>query len=194
MRGDNAIPLHHGHKANSKDGNGTYCLLLLPVLPHIMTSTPSCSRRARVASGIHWGNTGAGARSSWRTRPSRRIIFLLPNPCGRGWRGAAQAALGVTTAPAFQFSAGHAHAPPRYGSRAERRSQSGVAASWPARIPWSGRRAIPGGLRGLQYACTKATHKNYKLGAKTDGIGWIVAHPLSYPNVFKTDLRSDTDS
>jgi hypothetical protein len=32
------------------------------------------------------------------------------------------------------------------------------------------------------------------LGVKTGGYGQIVAHPVSYPNVFKTDSGSDTDS
>jgi predicted nucleic acid-binding Zn finger protein len=32
------------------------------------------------------------------------------------------------------------------------------------------------------------------LGVKTGGYGRIVVHPVSYPNVFKTDSGSDTDS
>jgi hypothetical protein len=32
------------------------------------------------------------------------------------------------------------------------------------------------------------------LGVKTGGYGRILAHPVSYHNVFKTDSRSDTDS
>jgi hypothetical protein len=32
------------------------------------------------------------------------------------------------------------------------------------------------------------------VGVKTGGYGRIIAHPVSYPNVFKTDLGSDTDS
>jgi hypothetical protein len=32
------------------------------------------------------------------------------------------------------------------------------------------------------------------IGMKTGGYGRILAHPVSYPNVFKTDLGSDTDS
>jgi hypothetical protein len=32
------------------------------------------------------------------------------------------------------------------------------------------------------------------LGVKTGGYRRIVAHPVSYPDVFKTDLGSDTDS
>jgi hypothetical protein len=33
-----------------------------------------------------------------------------------------------------------------------------------------------------------------QLGVKTGGYGRILAHPVSYPNVFKTDSGSDTDS
>jgi hypothetical protein len=32
------------------------------------------------------------------------------------------------------------------------------------------------------------------VGVKTGGYGRILAHPVSYPNVFKTDSGSDTDS
>jgi hypothetical protein len=32
------------------------------------------------------------------------------------------------------------------------------------------------------------------VGVKTGGYGRIVAHPVSYPNVFKTDSGSDMDS
>jgi hypothetical protein len=35
---------------------------------------------------------------------------------------------------------------------------------------------------------------DFRVGVKTGGYRWIVAHPVSYPNVFKTGLRSDTDS
>jgi hypothetical protein len=33
-----------------------------------------------------------------------------------------------------------------------------------------------------------------QLEVKTGGYGRILAHPISYPNVFKTDSGSDTDS
>jgi hypothetical protein len=33
-----------------------------------------------------------------------------------------------------------------------------------------------------------------EVGVKTGGYGRIVAHPISYPNVFKTDSGLDTDS
>jgi hypothetical protein len=33
-----------------------------------------------------------------------------------------------------------------------------------------------------------------EVGVKTGGYGRILAHPVSYPNVFKTDSGSDTDS
>jgi hypothetical protein len=38
------------------------------------------------------------------------------------------------------------------------------------------------------------TQGHIELGVKTGGYGRIVAHPVSYPNVFKTDSGSDTDS
>jgi hypothetical protein len=34
----------------------------------------------------------------------------------------------------------------------------------------------------------------YPIGVKTGGYGRIVAHLVSYPNVFKMDSGSDTDS
>jgi hypothetical protein len=33
-----------------------------------------------------------------------------------------------------------------------------------------------------------------QVGVKTGGYGRIVGHPVSYPNVFQSDTRSDTDS
>jgi hypothetical protein len=33
-----------------------------------------------------------------------------------------------------------------------------------------------------------------KVGVKTGGYRWILAHSISYPNIFKTDSGSDTDS
>jgi hypothetical protein len=36
--------------------------------------------------------------------------------------------------------------------------------------------------------------KELFIGVKTGGYGRILAHPVSYPNVFKTDSGSDTDS
>jgi hypothetical protein len=34
----------------------------------------------------------------------------------------------------------------------------------------------------------------FEVGVKMGGYGRIVAHPVSYPNVFKKDSGSDTDS
>jgi hypothetical protein len=41
---------------------------------------------------------------------------------------------------------------------------------------------------------TMSIRGNKSLGVKTGGYERIVAHPVSYPNVFKTDSGSDTDS
>jgi hypothetical protein len=70
------------------------------------------------------------------------------------------------------------------------------------------RDALPGGFGCLPACGSKAQSYGaplpgascHHIGVKTGGYGWILAHPVSYPNVFKTDLdririvRNGTDT
>jgi hypothetical protein len=59
-----------------------------------------------------------------------------------------------------------------------------------------GRQKEKEGPRLRKAAVYRAGRRNCDrgLGVKTGGYGRIVAHTVSYPNVFQTDSGSDTDS
>jgi hypothetical protein len=55
-------------------------------------------------------------------------------------------------------------------------------------------RPVPPSEKTLSSPRSSREKSWFLLGVKTGGYGRILVHPVSYPNVFKTDSGSDTDS